>query len=275
MRRMYKKGIEPGTLFVIMIVIIAVAGSLFIQKQNYDMLTKTIPQRLNAILFDGDTEFCALGSSDGDNRWDDDFNSYFLLRDIGEDITDIADFLNGIVYELEPHGYKFNNKVDFGFTDNNSYGKIGLKLSKEEIDLFNCTIAKQDEISEIISTRGGIIRLDDFEMRTNEGDLNEDTTFVLTKWVFNCSYDMIELNLSLINHHVNQNRVIFNYNGILPYKLVIHKHNQLDTDSSYVVAKLDNEEFTIDLGFSINPSRKFYYSAEGTEGIATGSFSLE
>jgi len=178
--------------------------------------------------------------------------------------------LDGIAYQFLPSGIQFNNPVELTLKHEGNlfYDNDGITIYRYEDDHIDkeCEYVVLSNTTKVIDNYGGIIELEDAKLTFPMSSLSNSTWITIRK--LNLSCDKM-----LINHQINQNKVSFYYTGTLPYLLKIKKEK--NSDDGYVVAKVNEQEVLIDLSFTQNPSKVFYYSAESTEGIATGSFSLE
>jgi len=81
--------------------------------------------------------------------------------------------------------------------------------------------------------------------------------------------------ISNVQHSVNENSVTLTYDGSPPYFINIRNDQDIGQNGGYVWAKTYFNQFTIDLSFANNPSKKFYYGVKEDSWSDTNSFLLD
>lgn len=80
--------------------------------------------------------------------------------------------------------------------------------------------------------------------------------------------------ISNVQHSVNGNEVTLTYMGTPPFFINIRNDTNIGQNGGYLWAKTYLNSFSYDMGFAINPSKKFYYGIKDTSWSNTSSFYL-
>ncbi len=80
--------------------------------------------------------------------------------------------------------------------------------------------------------------------------------------------------ISNVQHSVDGNKVTITYQGTPPFLINIRLDTNIGQSGGYIWAKTYSNSFTYDLGFAVNPSKKFYYGIKDNGWGNTNQFSL-
>ncbi len=84
----------------------------------------------------------------------------------------------------------------------------------------------------------------------------------------------IAIAISDIQHSINENQITITFQGTPPFFINIRKDNLIGDPGGYIWASTNQNSFTYDLGFAVNPSGNFYYRIRDTEWSGVSTFHM-
>jgi hypothetical protein len=81
--------------------------------------------------------------------------------------------------------------------------------------------------------------------------------------------------ISNVQHSVDGNKITLSYQGTPPFLINIRPDTNIGQSGGYLWAKTYSNSFTYDLGFAINPSKKFYYGVKDFEWSTVNNFNTQ
>jgi len=83
------------------------------------------------------------------------------------------------------------------------------------------------------------------------------------------------LAISDVQHSINENQITITFQGTPPFDINIRNDNNINQPGGYIWARTNQNSFTYDMSFAINPPGIFYYGVRDTEWSGVNTIDLD